>query len=317
MTTALVLGITGQDGSYLAEFLLKKGYDVYGLIRRTSYMHFGNLVHIIDDVHLDYGDLCDSSSLHTCIRTTKPDEVYNLAAMSFVGSSWIHPVSTMDINACGVFRLLEAVKQNKPDVRVYQASSSEMFGNQTGALNEYSPFHPRSPYGVSKVAAHHAIVNYRESYGMFCCNGICFNHESPRRGIEFVTRKITDGVVRIRNGLLSKLKLGNINARRDWGYAGDYIEAMWLMLQSDEPEDYVIATGETHSVWDFYERACHYAGISPQNHLALDGKMIRPADIHSLCGDRSKIERELGWFPKTGFDQLVGMMVDADMERYK
>lgn len=307
--TALITGVSGQDGSYLAEFLLKKGYNVHGLVRRTSTPR-----PIIDGVHPVIGDLTDSPSLALAISSIKPDEIYNLAAMSYVGSSWTNPVSTLDINTCGVIRLLEAVRQHRKDARVYQASSSEMFGNSnTPSQNEDTPFRPRSPYGVSKVAAHHAIVNYRESYDMFCCSGICFNHESPRRGIEFVTRKITDAVARVHYGLQDEVRLGNINARRDWGYAGDYVEAMWLMLQADEPDDYVVSTGITHSVYDFYDKACHFAGIRPDKYLVCDSDLIRPAEVNFLCGDASKIERELGWFPKTGFDQLVGMMVHADM----
>ena len=311
---ALVTGLTGQDGSYLAELLLKKGYDVYGLVRRTSTPY--RLPESLNGVHLLHGDLTDSSSLSSAVRDSRPDEVYNLGAMSYVGSSWTHPVSTFDINTCGVIRLLGAVLQHKRDARVYQASTSEMFGDQGGRLNEESVFSPRSPYGISKVAAHHVINNYRDSYNLYCCAGICFNHESPRRGLEFVTRKITDAVARIAHGLQDEVRLGNINARRDWGYAGEYVEAMWLMLQADEPQDYVIATGQTHSVWDFYERACHFAGINAKKYLMLDKQFDRPADIKELCGDASKIERELGWFPVVGFDQLVGMMVHADMERY-
>jgi len=313
--TALITGITGQDGSYLAELLLSKGYDVYGLVRRSSQPRLDNVLHLLDRIHLLYGDLTDSPSLFTAIRDIQPDEVYNLAAMSFVGSSWTHPVSTVDINTCGLIRLLEAVRHEKEDCRVYHASTSEMFGDQGGKLNEESRFAPRSPYGISKVAAHHTIANYRDSYHLYCCAGICFNHESPRRGIEFVTRKITDAVARIRAGKQDTIHLGNINARRDWGYAGDYVDAMWLMLQKDEPTDYVIATGETHSVYDFYSLACKYADISPIKHMVIDSKEVRPADIKSLRGDASKIRDELGWEPIVGFDQLVGMMVHADMER--
>lgn len=312
MTTALISGITGQDGSYLAELLLQKGYDVYGLVRRSSthYTLNSNIIPI-------YGDLTDSPSLTNAIKESKPDEIYNLAAMSYVGSSWTHPVSTFDINACGVIRLLEAVRQNCPNARVYQASSSEMFGNQIGVLNEDSTYFPRSPYGISKVAAHHSIRNYRDSYNLWCVAGICFNHESPRRGIEFVTRKISDGVARIKTGLQDKVVLGNVGARRDWGYAGDYVEAMWLMLQDDEPRDYVIATGETHSVENFYYAACYIAGIDPVEHLRVDTSLYRPTDIYSLCGDHSRITKRLGWEPKTTFDQLVKMMVDADIKRIR
>lgn len=312
--SALVTGISGQDGSYLAELLLKKGYDVYGLVRRTSTPY--RLPAYLNGVHLLYGDLTDSASLSSAVRDSQPDEVYNLGAMSYVGSSWTHPVSTLDINTCGVVRLLEAVRQHKREVRVYQASTSEMFGNQGGRLNEESVFSPRSPYGISKVAAHHVINNYRDSYGMYCCAGICFNHESPRRGLEFVTRKITDAVARIAHGLQDEVRLGNMSARRDWGFAGEYVEAMWLMLQSDEPQDYVIATGETHSVWDFYKLACDCGGIRANAHLVVDSGLARPADINELCGDASKIQRELGWFPTVGFQELVKMMVRADMERY-
>jgi GDPmannose 4,6-dehydratase len=313
--TALITGVGGQDGSYLAELLLSKGYDVYGLIRRSSQPRLDNIYHLLDRIHLLYGDLTDSPSLFTAIRDIQPDEVYNLAAMSFVGSSWTHPVSTVDINTCGVIRLLEAVRHEKKDCRVYHASTSEMYGNQGGVLNEDSPFAPRSPYGISKVAAHHVVSNYRDSYHMYCCAGIAFNHESPRRGIEFVTRKITDGVARIRAGKQDTIKLGNIAARRDWGFAGNYVYAMWLMLQQDQPRDYVIATGETHSVYNFYSLACKYAGISPTDHLVIASKEVRPADIDVLCGDSSRIRDELGWKPFVGFGQLVGMMVRADMER--
>ena len=314
--TALITGITGQDGSYLAELLLDKGYDVYGLIRRLSTPNISRIEHIIDKIELVEGDLTDQSSLDNAMRTAKPDEVYNLAAQSFVATSWNQPVLTGDVSGLGVVRILESVKHQCPDARMYQASTSEMFGKvHEVPQTENTRFYPRSPYGFAKVYGYWACVNYRESYGMHVSNGILFNHESPRRGIEFVTRKITDSVARIYYGLASELHLGNLDAKRDWGYAGDYVGAMWLMLQQDTPDDFVISTGETHSVREFVELAFAEVGLDWEKYVIVDPKFLRPAEVELLMGDPSKAKHVLGWEPKVRFEELVKMMVNADIER--
>lgn len=315
MKTALITGITGQDGSYLAEFLLSKGYKVYGVVRRLSTPNLGHIEHILDKITLIEGDLRDQASLNHAVKLSKPDEVYHLAAQSFVATSWKQPELTSEITGLGVLKMLEAVRHFAPHAKFYQASSSEMYGN--GAENiqdEQTKFRPRSPYAIAKLYAHWIAINYRESYGMFVCCGILFNHESPRRGIEFVTRKITDGVARIKLGLAQELILGSLDAQRDWGFAGDYVEAMWLMLQQDHPEDYVISTGETHSVRDFVEAAFTAAGIDNwQQHLRQDPQFMRPAELFVLQGNSLRAFNKLGWKPKVDFTQLVGMMVDADI----
>ncbi len=316
--TALITGITGQDGSYLAELLLEKGYEVHGLIRRLSTPNISRIQHILDKINLVEGDLTDQSSLNNVMRDIQPDEVYNLAAQSFVATSWNQPVLTGDVTGMGVVRLLEAVRYFCGDARVYQASSSEMFGKiSESPQNENTKFYPRSPYGFAKVYAYWACVNYRESYNMHITNGILFNHESPRRGLEFVTRKITDGVARIYHGLAKELKLGNLDARRDWGYAGEYVKAMWLMLQQDKPDDYVIATGESHSVREFVELAFNEVGLDWEEYVKVDPKFFRPAEVDYLVGDYSKAKMVLGWEPKVKFDELVRMMAKADIERLK
>ncbi|OPY21601.1 MAG: UDP-galactose-4-epimerase [Methanomethylovorans sp. PtaU1.Bin093] len=313
---ALITGITGQDGSYLAELLYNKGYNVYGLVRRLSTPNTSRIDHILNNVELLQGDLTDQSSLSEAMRIAQPEEVYNLAAQSFVGTSWNQPVHTGDVTGLGVVRVLEAVRHVVPDARVYQASSSEMFGKvQETPQTEDTKFYPRSPYGVAKVYAYWTCVNYRESYGMHISNGILFNHESPRRGIEFVTRKITDSVARIYHGLESELRLGNLDAKRDWGFAGDYVDAMWRMLQQDEPGDYVIATGETHSVEEFVQEAFSIAGLDWKKYVVVDPKFVRPAEVQLLLGDPSKAKKVLGWEPKVHFKELVKMMVEADLER--
>lgn len=312
---ALITGITGQDGSYLAEFLLEKGYEVIGMVRRTSTVNFERIRHIQDRVTLVQGDLLDQSSLIDILREYRPHEVYNLAAQSFVPTSFKQPVLTGEFTALGVTRLLEAIRLVDPTIRFYQASSSEMFGKvREVPQSENTPFHPRSPYGVAKVYAHWITVNYRESYGMFAVSGICFNHESPRRGLEFVTRKITYTAAKIKLGLAHELRLGNLEARRDWGYAPDYVRAMWLMLQQDEPEDYVIATGETHSVREFVELAFDYLGLDWKKYVVVDPALYRPADVDLLVGDATKARTKLGWAPSVTFEQLVKIMVDADLE---
>jgi len=314
--SALITGITGQDGSYLAEILLDKGYDVYGLIRRLSTPNISRIEHILDKIELVEGDLTDQSSLDNAMRTAQPDEVYNLAAQSFVATSWNQPVLTGDVSGLGVVRILESVRHQCPDARVYQASTSEMFGKvQEVPQSETTRFYPRSPYGFSKVYGYWACVNYRESYDMHVSNGILFNHESPRRGIEFVTRKITDSVARIYHGLASELRLGNLDAKRDWGFAGDYVEAMWLMLQQDEPDDFVISTGETHSVREFVELAFSEVGLDWEKYVVVDPKFVRPTEVELLLGDPSKARRVLGWEPKVKFEELVKMMVRADVDR--
>ena len=313
---ALITGITGQDGSYLAELLLEKGYDVFGMTRRASTENVDRIAHLVDRVNLVQGDLLDPPSLVSALRTAEPHEVYNLAAQSFVPTSWNQPVLTAEFTGIGVTRMLEAVRAVDPDTRFYQASSSEMFGKvREVPQNEQTPFYPRSPYGVAKTYGHYITVNYRESYGLYAVCGILFNHESPRRGLEFVTRKISDGVARIKLGLADELRLGNLDAERDWGYAGDYVGAMWLMLQQDEPEDYVVATGETHSVREFCELAFAHAGLELEQHVKSDPEFLRPAEVDQLVGDPSKAKRVLRWEPRHSFGDLVEMMVDADLAR--
>jgi len=315
--TALVTGITGQDGSYLAELLLEKGYRVVGMTRRTSTDVHERIRHIIDDIEFVSGDLLDQASITAIVERVRPNEIYNLAAQSFVPASWQQPVLTGEFTALGVTRMLEAVRAVDSKIRFYQASSSEMFGKvHESPQNESTAFHPRSPYGVAKVYGHWITVNYRESYGTFACSGILFNHESARRGKEFVTRKITDGVARIKAGLAKELRLGNLDAKRDWGFAGDYVRAMWLMLQQPEPDDFVIATGVTHSVRDFVQAAFAAAGIGDwERYVVIDQAFVRPAEVDLLVGDASKAKRVLGWEPTVGFETLVEMMVKADVER--
>lgn len=313
--TALITGITGQDGSYLAELLLEKGCQVYGLVRRSSSPNLSRIAHILGRIQLVPGDLTDESSLRSALQITEPDEVYNLAAQSHVATSWNQPTLTGDVTGLGVARLLEAVRYCRREARVYQASSSEMFGLvEESPQNELTKFHPRSPYACAKVYAYHLAVNYRESYGLHVSNGILFNHESPRRAIEFVTRKITDGVARIHCGLAKSLALGSLEAKRDWGYAGDYVKAMWLMLQRDEPDDYVIATGQSHSVKEFAELAFAEVGLDWQDYVVVDKQFLRPAEVYHLCGDTSKARKVLGWKPEVNFEQLVSMMVKADLD---
>ena len=314
--TALITGITGQDGSYLAEFLLAQGYRVCGLVRRNSTIYFERLAHFQEQLELLPGDLLDQNSLITALRQSQPDEVYNLASQSFVPTSWNQPVLTGEFTALGVTRVLEAIRVVNPQIRFYQASSSEMFGMVREPIqNEQTQFYPRSPYGVAKLYGHWLTVNYRESYDLFACSGILFNHESPRRGVEFVTRKVSHAVARIKLGLQHTLKMGNLEAERDWGFAGDYVEAMWLMLQQEKPQDYVIATGVTRSVRDLVEVAFGHVGLDYRQHVELDPGLLRPAEVHHLSGDCSKATRELGWKPKTSFEQLVALMVDADVAR--
>jgi GDPmannose 4,6-dehydratase len=313
---ALITGITGQDGSYLAELLLEKGYEVFGMTRRASTENVERIGHLVDRLNLLQGDLLDPHSLVTALRTSEPHEVYNLAAQSFVPTSWNQPVLTAEFTAVGVTRLLEAVRTVDPNIRFYQASSSEMFGKvREVPQTERTPFYPRSPYGVAKTYAHYITVNYRESYGLYAVSGILFNHESPRRGLEFVTRKISDGAARIKLELSDELRLGNVDAERDWGFAGDYVDAMWRMLQQDEPDDYVVATGEPHSVREFYETAFAHAGLDPERYVKTDPEFMRPAEVDHLVGDASKAKRELGWEPRHSFRELVEMMVDADLGR--
>jgi GDPmannose 4,6-dehydratase len=316
MKKALITGVTGQDGSYLAEFLLGKGYGVYGMVRRASFQRFDRIQHILDRVEIIEGDLTDQSSLDDAIKTIAPDEVYNLASQSFVPTSWNQPVLTADVTGTGVTRMLEAIRKHKPDSKFYQASTSEMFGKvRETPQSEMTPFYPRSPYGVAKIYAHWITINYRESYDIFACSGICFNHESPRRGLEFISRKVTDGVARIKLGLADTLKLGNLEARRDWGFAKDFVEAMWLMLQQDQPEDYVIATGVSHSVQDLVETAFSYVGLPMEPHVVVDPKLFRPAEVDILVGDASKAKAKLGWTPTCSFQQMIHMMVEADLKR--
>jgi GDPmannose 4,6-dehydratase len=315
--TAFITGVTGQDGSYLAELLLKKGYIVYGMIRRLSSPNTQNIAHIMEQIDLVDGDMTDQSSLITALAESQPDEIYNLAAQSFVGTSFRQPVLTADVNGLGVVRLLDAVRSTVPDAKVYQASTSELFGKATEIpQSETTPFHPRSPYGVAKVFAYWACVNYRESYGMHVSNGILFNHESPRRGMEFVTRRITNSVARIHHKLSKHITLGNLDAKRDWGYAPEYVDAMWKMMQQKKPDDYVIATGETYSVRDFLKFAFAEVGIDDYSkYVKVDKKLMRPADVHTLCGDASKAGKVLGWKAKTKVPELVRIMVEADLER--
>jgi GDPmannose 4,6-dehydratase len=314
--TALITGITGQDGSYLAELLLEKGYRVVGMTRRSSTATNERIAHLRDRLELVQGDLLDQASLVAALTDVQPDEVYNLAAQSFVPTSWNQPVLTGEFTGLGVTRMLEAIRQVSPGVRFYQASSSEMFGKvREVPQDERTPFHPRSPYGVAKAYGHFLTVNYRESYGMFAVSGILFNHESPRRGLEFVTRKVTDGAARVAHGVTEVLRMGNLDAERDWGYAGDYVRAMWLMLQQDEPRDYVVATGVTHSVRDLCRVAFAHVGLDYKKHVDTDPAFYRPAEVDHLRGDASRARAELGWAPTVTFEQLVGMMVDADMER--
>ncbi len=316
--TALITGITGQDGSYLAELLLEKGYKVWGMVRRASVEKFERLTHIIDKISLVQADLLDQFSLISTLSETQPDEVYNLAAQSFVPTSWKQPVLTSEFTAMGVTKLLESVRLVKPDIRFYQASSSEMFGKvRETPQSELTPFYPRSPYGVSKVYGHYITVNYRESYNLFAVSGILFNHESPRRGLEFVTRKVSHAVARIKLGLSDELRLGNLDATRDWGFAGDYVRAMWLMLQQDKPDDFVIATGVTRSVRELVEVAFAAVDLDWQKYVRIDEKFLRPAEVDSLVGDASKAKRILGWQPSVTFEQMVEMMVLNDMELLK
>jgi GDPmannose 4,6-dehydratase len=315
---ALITGITGQDGSYLAEFLLDKGYRVFGTTRRSSSESLDRLERCIDRIELISADLLDQSSLAAALREAAPQEVYNLAAQSFVPTSWSQPVLTAEFTAVGVTRLLEAVRSVDPSIRFYQASSSEMFGRvHETPQTERTAFYPRSPYGVAKVYGHWITVNYRESYDLFACSGILFNHESPRRGLEFVTRKVTDAVARIELGLAKELRLGNLDAKRDWGFAGDYVEAMWLMLQQDAPEDYVVATGECHSVEELVEVAFRHVGRDWREHVVTDPRYVRPAEVDLLLGDATKARSQLGWKPRTPFRELVEMMVDADLEHWR
>jgi len=313
---ALITGITGQDGSYLAEFLLERGYTVFGMIRRASKDNFERLEHFRHRLELRQADLLDELSLIRILQESRPHEVYNLAAQSFVATSWSQPVLTGEFTALGVTRMLEAVHLVDPGIRFYQASSSEMFGKvREVPQNEHTAFHPRSPYGVAKAYGHAITVNYRESYGLFACSGILFNHESPRRGLEFVTRKVTDAVARIKCGLARELTLGSLTARRDWGYAGDYVQAMWLMLQQEQPDDYVVATGESHSVEELVDLAFSYAGLDWRDYVVIDPRLRRPAEVDLLMGDASKARQTLGWSPKVRFKELVQMMVDSDLAR--
>jgi len=313
---ALITGITGQDGSYLAELLLEKGYEVHGMVRRSSTENFERIEHLTDRITLVQADLLDPSSLVEALEDSRPHEVYNLGAQSFVPTSWRQPVLTAEFTAVGVTRLLEAIRRVDPGIRFYQASSSEMFGKvREVPQTETTPFYPRSPYGVAKVYGHFITVNYRESYGLFAVSGILFNHESPRRGLEFVTRKISDGVARIKLGLAGELRLGNLEAQRDWGFAGDYVEAMWLMLQQNDPEDYVIATGDPHSVREFVDLAFAHVGLDPATYVKTDPEFLRPAEVDHLVGDASKARDKLDWEPRISFAELAEMMVDADLAR--
>lgn len=312
---ALITGITGQDGSYLAELLLEKGYDVFGLVRRCSVKKYDRIESLVDDIELVEGDLTDQTSLDHIVQSVQPHEVYNLAAQSFVPVSWNQPVLTGDVTALGVIRILEAIRKHQPKAKFLQASSSEMFGKvRETPQTEKTPFYPRSPYGVAKVFGHYLTVNYRESYGLFACSAIGFNHESPRRGLEFVTRKVTHQVARIKCGLAKKLLMGNLNAKRDWGFAGDYVRGMWMMLQQADPDDYVLATGKTHSVRELLEVAFSAAGLNWEKCVETDSKFIRPAEVDFLCGDSTKAREKLGWKPKVSFEELIKMMVEADID---
>ena len=312
---ALITGITGQDGSYLAELLLSKGYQVFGTVRRSSVKKLDRLESIMDDIELLEGDLTDQSSLDSVVLSVRPDEVYNLAAQSFVPVSWNQPVLTGDVTGLGVIRILEAIHRHHPKAKFLQASSSEMFGKvRETPQTEKTPFYPRSPYGASKVFGHYITVNYRESYDLFACSAISFNHESPRRGLEFVTRKVSHQVAKIKCGLANKLKMGNLDAQRDWGFAGDYVRGMWMMLQQSEPDDYVLSTGQTHSVRELLETAFAAAGLSWEEYVEIDPKLIRPAEVDFLCGNATKAHEELGWEPEIGFEALIKMMVEADLD---
>ena len=313
---ALITGITGQDGSYLAELLLEKGYTVVGMVRRASKDNFERIEHLLPRLIIKQADLLDQLSLIRVLEDSRPQEVYNLAAQSFVPTSWTQPVLTAEFTALGVTRLLDAIRLVDPGIRFYQASSSEMFGKvRETPQTERTPFHPRSPYGVAKVYGHDITVNYRESYGLFACSGILFNHESPRRGLEFVTRKVTDAAARIKHGLQRELRLGNLDARRDWGFAGDYVQAMWLMLQQEAPDDYVVATGESHSVNELVQHAFEYAGLDWEKYVVIDPIFKRPAEVDVLLGDAGKARERLGWEPKVHFPELVRMMAQADLDR--
>jgi len=315
---ALITGITGQDGSYLAELLLEKGYEVHGMVRRSSEEKFERISHLRGKVKLHQGDLLDQFSLASLLSQIEPDEVYNLAAQSFVPTSWNQPVLTGEFTALGVTKMLEAIRHTRPKARFYQASSSEMFGKVLEVpQTEVTPFYPRSPYGVAKAYGHHITVNYRESFGLYAASGILFNHESPRRGLEFVTRKVTHGVARIKLGLQERLAMGNLDAQRDWGFAGDYVDAMWRMLQQDAPDDYVVATNETHTVRELCEIAFARVGLDFQKYVYIDPAFVRPAEVDLLIGDFAKAKRKLGWEPKVRFKELVEMMVDADLEKLK
>jgi GDPmannose 4,6-dehydratase len=313
---ALITGVTGQDGSYLAELLLAKGYEVVGVVRRTSHHSYERIEHLLERIEVVAADLLDQHSLTVVLQDTRPDEVYNLAAQSYVPTSWTQPVLTGEFTALGVTRILEAIRLVHPTARFYQASSSEMFGRVTETpQTETTPFYPRSPYGVAKVYGHWITVNYRESYNLYAVSGILFNHESPRRGIEFVTRKVTDGVARIKLGMARQISLGNLDARRDWGFAGDYVDAMWRMLQQPSPQDYVIGTGQTHSVRELVQAAFSHVGLDWQKHVVTDPKFMRPAEVDLLLADPAKARQDLGWTPQVDFQQLIAMMVDADLER--
>lgn len=315
MKSALITGITGQDGSYLAELLLEKGYKVYGLKRRTSDLNYGNSAHLVNDIEFIYADMTDIPSLVTAMKKSQADEVYNLAAQSFVQTSWEQPILTAEVDAIGVTNMLEAIKMVKPEAHFYQASTSEMFGKvQAIPQCESTPFYPRSPYGVAKLYAHWITKNYRESYDMFACSGILFNHESPRRGLEFVTRKVSMAVARIKNGLQNEVFLGNLDSKRDWGFAGDYVKAMWLMLQQEKPEDYVIATGETHTIREMCDIAFKYAGLNYEDYVKIDPRFFRPAEVDILLGDPTKAKTELGWELKVSFKELIEMMVQSDLD---
>lgn len=318
MKRAFITGITGQDGSYLAEFLLEKGYEVIGLVRRTSTVNFERIGHIQDRITIVQGDLLDQTSLTQVLSEYQPDEVYNLAAQSFVQTSWTQAVFTGEVTGLGVTRILDAIRTVDPSIRFYQASSSEMFGKvQEVPQKETTPFYPRSPYGVAKVYGHWITINYRESYDLHATSGILFNHESPRRGLEFVTRKVTDAAARIKLGLQDKVGLGNLEAKRDWGYAGDYVRAMWLMLQQDKPDDYVVSTGKTHSVKRLVEVAFGCVGLNWEDHVYQDPRFYRPAEVDLLVGDATKAKEKLGWEPEVSFEELIEMMVKADLERYQ
>ncbi len=313
---ALITGITGQDGSYLAELLLKQGYEVFGLVRRSSTVNFERIGHLQDQIELISGDLLDQKSLVSALQTARPQEVYNLGAQSFIPVSWEQPMLTGEITGLGVTRLLEAIRACDENIRFYQASTSELFGKvQETPQNEQTAFYPRSPYGVSKLYAHWITINYRESYGLFACAGILFNHESPRRGREFVTRKITHGVARIKCGLDQELRLGDLTPRRDWGYAGDYVRAMWMMLQQDEPDDYVIATGTSRTIGEFCEIAFAHAGLDWRQYVVVDERFLRPAEVYTLLGDATKAREKLGWVPEVGFEEMVRQMVDSDLDQ--